>query len=158
MSDTTDTDHARRGAGPAARPRTDEGRWLGGVSAGLGRYFDINPLVYRVAFAALALAGGTGILLYLAAWLVIPHERARSRSRSRRCAGGATSRGSSSASGCSRSAACSRSPRPILARDGQRVARRDARRRRARLVAGRNRERQRGETRRRRRTGAGRRR
>lgn len=60
---------------PARRlVRVDDGRWLGGVSAGLGRYFDVNPLVYRVAFAALALAGGTGILLYAAAWLVIPHE------------------------------------------------------------------------------------
>ena len=54
--------------------RTNDGRWLGGVAAGLGRYFDVNPLVYRIAFAALALVGGTGILLYLAAWLVIPAE------------------------------------------------------------------------------------
>ena len=54
------------------RPR--EGRWLGGVSAGLGNYFDLSPAVYRIAFVALALAGGTGILLYLAAWLIIPEE------------------------------------------------------------------------------------
>ena len=60
---------------PARRlVRVDDGRWLGGVAAGLGRYFDVNPLVYRIAFAALAFAGGTGILLYLAAWLVIPEE------------------------------------------------------------------------------------
>jgi len=62
---------------PARRlVRTSDGRWLGGVCAGLGRYFDINPLVYRIAFAALALAGGTGLLLYLAAYLVIPDEHA----------------------------------------------------------------------------------
>jgi phage shock protein PspC (stress-responsive transcriptional regulator) len=54
--------------------RVDQGRWLGGVAVGLGRYFDVNPLVYRIAFAALAFAGGTGILLYVAAWLVIPSE------------------------------------------------------------------------------------
>ena len=66
-------DHDRRRAAQAARPPT-EGRWLGGVAAGLGRYFDVNPLVYRIAFAALALVGGTGLLLYLAAWLVIPGE------------------------------------------------------------------------------------
>jgi len=60
---------------PARRlVRTTERRWLGGVCAGLGRYFDVNPLVYRIAFAALALAGGTGLLLYAAAWLVIPRE------------------------------------------------------------------------------------
>jgi phage shock protein PspC (stress-responsive transcriptional regulator) len=61
-------------APPRRLVRVKEGRWLGGVSAGLGRYFDVNPLVYRLAFAALALAGGTGLLLYVAAWLVMPSE------------------------------------------------------------------------------------
>src|SRR4051812_11721263 len=61
---------------PAVRrlTRSRDGRWFGGVRSGLGRYFDISPTVYRLAFAALALAGGAGILLYLAAWLVIPDE------------------------------------------------------------------------------------
>jgi phage shock protein PspC (stress-responsive transcriptional regulator) len=54
--------------------RARDGRRLGGVCAGLGRYFDLNPTIYRIAFVALALAGGTGILLYLAAWAVIPDE------------------------------------------------------------------------------------
>jgi phage shock protein PspC (stress-responsive transcriptional regulator) len=61
-------------APPRRLVRVEEGRWLGGVAAGLGRYFDVNPLVYRIAFAALALVGGTGLLLYLAAYLVIPGE------------------------------------------------------------------------------------
>jgi phage shock protein PspC (stress-responsive transcriptional regulator) len=56
------------------RPR--DRRWLGGVSSGLGAYFDLSPTIYRIAFVALALAGGTGILLYIAAWLVIPDEGA----------------------------------------------------------------------------------
>jgi phage shock protein PspC (stress-responsive transcriptional regulator) len=74
MSDTT-AQAAPPDDAPARRlVRVHEGRWLGGVAAGLGRYFDVNPLVYRIAFAALAFAGGTGILLYLAAWLVIPAE------------------------------------------------------------------------------------
>jgi len=54
------------------RPKSD--RWLGGVCVGLGAYFDLSPAVYRIAFAALAFAGGTGIVLYIAAWLVIPEE------------------------------------------------------------------------------------
>jgi len=73
MSDTIDpttTDDAP----PRRLVRPTDGRLLGGVAAGLGRYFDVNPLVYRIAFAALALVGGTGLLLYLAAWLVIPGE------------------------------------------------------------------------------------
>jgi phage shock protein PspC (stress-responsive transcriptional regulator) len=54
--------------------RPTEGRHVAGVAAGLGAYFDINPLVYRIAFAALSLLGGTGIVLYGIAWLVIPDE------------------------------------------------------------------------------------
>jgi phage shock protein PspC (stress-responsive transcriptional regulator) len=75
MSDTVTETPTFDEAPPRRLVRTDDGRWLGGVCAGLGRYFDINPLVYRIAFAALALAGGTGVLLYVAAWLVIPGER-----------------------------------------------------------------------------------
>jgi phage shock protein PspC (stress-responsive transcriptional regulator) len=56
------------------RPKGD--RWLGGVASGLGAYFDLSPTIYRIAFVVLALAGGTGVLLYIVAWLVIPEEGA----------------------------------------------------------------------------------
>ena len=56
--------------------RSTSDRWLGGVCVGLGRYFDLNPAIYRIAFVVLTLAGGTGALLYVAAWLVIPEEGA----------------------------------------------------------------------------------
>jgi phage shock protein PspC (stress-responsive transcriptional regulator) len=55
--------------------RPTEGRVIAGVAAGLARYFGISPVVYRVAFAALVLLGGSGLILYAAAWLVIPDER-----------------------------------------------------------------------------------
>jgi phage shock protein PspC (stress-responsive transcriptional regulator) len=73
VSDTIDPTTVDE-APPRRLVRVEDGRWLGGVATGLGRYFDVNPLVYRIAFVALAFAGGTGILLYLAAWLVIPRE------------------------------------------------------------------------------------
>ena len=47
---------------------------LAGVCGGLGRYFDVNPAFYRVGFVVLALLGGAGILIYVAALLVIPNE------------------------------------------------------------------------------------
>lgn len=75
MTETTER-IPRAAAEPRRLTRSQDNRWLGGVCAGLGRYFDLNPTVYRIAFAALTLAGGTGILLYAAAWLVIPDERA----------------------------------------------------------------------------------
>src|SRR2546422_2132309 len=67
-----ETTETIREARRLTRPR--EARWLGGVAAGLGAYFDLNPAIYRIAFVALGLAGGTGVLLYVAAWLVIPDE------------------------------------------------------------------------------------
>jgi phage shock protein PspC (stress-responsive transcriptional regulator) len=61
---------------PRRLTRPKQNRWLGGVAAGLGEYFDLSPTIYRIAFVALALAGGTGVLLYIAAWLVMPEEGA----------------------------------------------------------------------------------
>jgi phage shock protein PspC (stress-responsive transcriptional regulator) len=55
--------------------RPAEGRVVAGVAAGLSSYFGISPIVYRVAFAALILLGGSGLILYAAAWLIIPDER-----------------------------------------------------------------------------------
>ena len=49
-------------------------RWIAGVSGGLGRYFDLNPAFFRLGFVVLTLLGGAGILIYLAALLIIPEE------------------------------------------------------------------------------------
>jgi phage shock protein PspC (stress-responsive transcriptional regulator) len=54
--------------------RSREDRVLAGVAGGLGRYFDLSPTFFRVGFAILTLIGGTGILLYVAAALIIPNE------------------------------------------------------------------------------------
>ena len=54
--------------------RSRDERILAGVAGGLGRYFDITPTFFRIGFAILALVGGAGLLLYVAAWLVIPDE------------------------------------------------------------------------------------
>jgi phage shock protein C len=54
------------------RSRSD--RMLAGVCGGLARYVGIHPAFYRVGFVVLTLLGGSGILIYLAAALVIPLE------------------------------------------------------------------------------------
>ncbi|MEU8200249.1 PspC domain-containing protein [Streptosporangium sp. NPDC049046] len=51
--------------------RSNEGRMLTGVCAGLGRYAQIDPVVLRVGFAVLVLGSGIGIMLYLAAFLLM---------------------------------------------------------------------------------------
>jgi phage shock protein C len=55
--------------------RGREGRVIGGVCAGLGRYLGVDPVLLRIALVVLAIAGGGGILLYVVAWILIPEER-----------------------------------------------------------------------------------
>jgi phage shock protein PspC (stress-responsive transcriptional regulator) len=45
---------------------------IGGVSGGLAEYSGIDALLWRVGFVALTLAGGTGIVVYLLLWLLMP--------------------------------------------------------------------------------------
>jgi len=47
-------------------------RKIGGVCGGLGERFEIDPVLFRVAFILLALACGLGIVLYIALWLLVP--------------------------------------------------------------------------------------
>lgn len=58
--------------GPIRRKRED--RVLAGVCSGLGDYLGIDPLWIRIAFVALSLGGGSGVLLYIIAVLAIPEE------------------------------------------------------------------------------------
>ncbi|HEX3001972.1 MAG TPA: PspC domain-containing protein [Methanoregula sp.] len=55
------------------RPR--QGRMLGGVCAGIGAHLDVDPTVIRLVWAALTLLSlGTGLIVYLVAWVLIPEE------------------------------------------------------------------------------------
>lgn len=72
MSETTSAD-------PTPPPRrflrsTGDDRVLGGVCAGLARYFDIDPLIVRIAAIVLAFIGGAAIIGYLAAWALVPAD------------------------------------------------------------------------------------
>jgi phage shock protein PspC (stress-responsive transcriptional regulator) len=49
----------------AYAPSTDE-RVIAGVCAGIARSLGVDPTLVRLVFALLALAGGAGILLYIA--------------------------------------------------------------------------------------------
>jgi phage shock protein PspC (stress-responsive transcriptional regulator) len=56
--------------------RSRDNRLVAGVCGGLAEYFGLGAAIYRIIFVALALAGGSGLLLYAAAALVIPDEEA----------------------------------------------------------------------------------
>lgn len=64
---------------PAAAPRvlrrSRQDRMIAGVCGGLGRYLGVDPVLLRVAFVVLAIAGGSGILIYIIAVILIPEEK-----------------------------------------------------------------------------------
>ena len=66
MNTTTPTKTLRRS-------RTD--RMVAGVCGGLARTFGLDPALIRVLLVAATILGlGTGAVLYLVCWLVIPEE------------------------------------------------------------------------------------
>jgi phage shock protein PspC (stress-responsive transcriptional regulator) len=55
--------------------RDTDNRIIGGVCAGMGAYWDIDPIIIRIIFVALVLAGGIGALVYLILYIVIPEAK-----------------------------------------------------------------------------------
>jgi phage shock protein PspC (stress-responsive transcriptional regulator) len=55
--------------------RSKNDRMMGGVCAGLGEHLDVDPTVIRLVWAVIAvLSIGTGVLVYILAWILIPEE------------------------------------------------------------------------------------
>lgn len=52
--------------------RSQDNKMICGVCAGIAEYFHIDPTVIRLAFAILACFGGSGILAYFFAAIIIP--------------------------------------------------------------------------------------
>ncbi|USN53094.1 MAG: PspC domain-containing protein [Candidatus Nomurabacteria bacterium] len=51
-------------------------RMLAGVCGGLGHYFGIDPVIFRIVFLLLTIFDGAGVLIYVVLWLLIPLEGA----------------------------------------------------------------------------------
>ncbi|HTE66101.1 MAG TPA: PspC domain-containing protein, partial [Candidatus Binatia bacterium] len=69
----TTNDPQTSGAVRRLRRRTSD-RVIGGVAGGLGDYLNVDPLLIRIGFVGLMIFGGAGLVLYVIAWLLIPHE------------------------------------------------------------------------------------
>jgi phage shock protein PspC (stress-responsive transcriptional regulator) len=54
--------------------RNREDRWLGGVCGGIARVTDVESWTWRLLFALLALCAGTGVLVYVLMWILIPAD------------------------------------------------------------------------------------
>ena len=54
--------------------RSEEDQMLGGVCGGLGKYFDIDPTLVRLFFVLIFFGYGSGMLIYLLLWIIMPSE------------------------------------------------------------------------------------
>jgi phage shock protein C len=54
--------------------RSEKNRVIAGVCGGLADYFNLDPVIVRIFAVLIALFGGSGVLLYLILWIVIPSE------------------------------------------------------------------------------------
>lgn len=83
VEDFRDFDGAAPSGAPtdrsAARPvrlyRDADDQVLGGVCAGIAKYFSIDPIVVRLAFALSVFIGGFGVVLYILLWILLPEAK-----------------------------------------------------------------------------------
>jgi phage shock protein PspC (stress-responsive transcriptional regulator) len=54
--------------------RSRDDRWLGGVCGGIARVTGVESWIWRLLFALLALCAGTGVVVYLLMWILIPAD------------------------------------------------------------------------------------
>ena len=89
--DFTDLAEPSASAGPTQTLRqqkrlyrdTDD-KVLGGVCSGIASYFGIDPTIVRLLFAIVTFGGfGTGFLIYIALWILLPKQSLRGQSARR---------------------------------------------------------------------------
>jgi phage shock protein C len=54
--------------------RSRRNQMIGGVCMGIARYFDVDVTLVRLVWALAAFLGGSGVLAYFIAWIIIPEE------------------------------------------------------------------------------------
>lgn len=78
MTDETPPQSAPEKPEPSPEPRrltrSGSDAVIGGVASGLGRYFNVDPLLFRIAFVVLTFAGGFGVLAYLLLLAFVPSD------------------------------------------------------------------------------------
>jgi len=72
--------------------RASDDRIVAGVCAGVARHLNIDPIIVRIAVVALTFVGLAGLILYLAAWFLLPEDDSPPLGESSVPAGGAPKR------------------------------------------------------------------
>ena len=52
--------------------RSETDKMIGGVCGGLAEYFSIDSTIVRLIFGLIVVYGGTGLVLYVILWIVMP--------------------------------------------------------------------------------------
>ena len=55
--------------------RDADSRVLGGVCSGMGAYFNIDVVIFRILFVLSVFMGGAGVLIYIILWIVVPKAK-----------------------------------------------------------------------------------
>ena len=72
MTDRQAGQSQRPRSGRLTRSRTD--RMIAGVCGGFAAYSGIDANIVRLVMVLLAVMGGSGVVLYLVAWVIVPAE------------------------------------------------------------------------------------
>ena len=56
--------------------RNTENKMLAGVCSGIADYFDIDPTLVRLGWVVFSLLGGSGLLAYIIAAIIVPENPA----------------------------------------------------------------------------------
>ncbi len=54
--------------------RSKKERIIAGVCGGIAEYFDVDPTLIRLLWIVFILMGGSGIIAYLIAWIIVPER------------------------------------------------------------------------------------
>ncbi len=61
---------------PSGLHRSRTNQIIAGVCSGIGLYFAVDPNIVRLLFAVLTLFGGSGIIIYILLWIILPYDSA----------------------------------------------------------------------------------
>jgi phage shock protein C len=54
--------------------RSKNNKIIAGVCGGIGEYFNVDPTLIRLLWLFISIMGGSGVLAYIIAWIIIPEE------------------------------------------------------------------------------------
>ncbi|HET6812804.1 MAG TPA: PspC domain-containing protein [Actinomycetota bacterium] len=54
--------------------RSKTNRQVAGVCGGLAEYFNLDATLIRILFVVLAVLGGSGLVIYVAMWIIVPKQ------------------------------------------------------------------------------------